>query len=152
MNWVDYAILASFFLSALWGWVQGLLQTVLALLNWFAATFIAAFFVHELAVVLSTFSPIIEVRLLLAFVFLFSFTLLLTSWLNYLFMYTFLNTPIIWADSVLSLLLGGLRGILVILNLLLLTALTPLVQTSGWQASQLIPYFSILTHQITGFP
>lgn len=148
----DVLILLVLLLSTLWGLFQGFLQTLLSLLNWFIASIIATLFLHEFSNLLSNLSPILEIRLLIAFVSLLCASLLLSSWLTYLLMQTVPIPKKSLIEFIVSALLGFLRGALIALACVIIIALTPLNQASWWHSSALIRYFSIMSHQISGFP
>jgi len=148
----DLLILLALGFSTIWSIFQAFLQTVLSVLNWVIATFIATVFLHELSNLLTNYFPILEIRLMIAFVSLLCSTLLLSSWLAYLLMQTFPIQKKSYIEFILGAFLGFLRGTLVVLACVIIVALTPLNQASWWHSSKLIAYFSMMSHQISGFP
>ncbi len=148
----DILILLVLAFSMLRGLLQSFLQTVLSLFDWFVASSIAAIFLHDLSNFLIHYSSILEIRLMIAFISLLCSSLLLSSWLTHLLMQTVATQKKSSIEFVLSALFGFLQGTLLILACVIIFALTPLKQASWWHSSELIAYFSILSHQISGFP
>ncbi len=147
MNIADYAIVAVLLSSVLWAIRQGLLHTMSELLNWMIALAIALLFIDELALVLTRISPIIEIRLLLAFICLFSSTFLLANLLSYLLIQLFPEFSMSLLEYLLTPVLGLFKAILIILVFFIILTLTPIKQTAIWQSSWIIHYVLIDTSQ-----
>ena len=144
MVWIDYAILAIIGISTLISLVRGFVKEAVSLVVWFSAFFIASTFYENLASLLTNISePFL--RNAAAIAILFISTLILGALINYLISQLVDKTGLSGTDRVLGLAFGALRGALVVSAMLFfMDAFSTAASTSWWQASQLIPEFTVV--------
>lgn len=144
MVWIDYAILAVIGISTLISLVRGFVKEALSLVIWLSAFFIASTFYTNLAVLLTNISDQF-LRNAAAAAILFITTLILGALVNYLIGQLVSKTGLSGTDRVLGLVFGALRGVLITsASLFFIDAFTPAATSSLWQASVLIPEFTLV--------
>ena len=144
MVWIDYAILAVIGISTLISLVRGFVKEAVSLVVWFSAFFIASTFYLNLASLLTNISEQ-YLRNAAAIAILFITTLILGALVNYLIGQLVSKTGLSGTDRVLGLAFGALRGALVVSAMLFfMDAFSSAAATDWWQASQLIPEFTIV--------
>lgn len=144
MVWIDYAILAVILISTLISLVRGFIKEAISLVVWIGAFFIASNFYANLAHLLTNISdPFL--RNAAAISLLFIATLILGALVNYILGQLVSKTGLSGTDRVLGLAFGALRGVLVVSAMLFfMDAFSSAASTSWWQASQLIPEFTLV--------
>lgn len=144
MIWIDYAILAVIGISTLISLVRGFVKEAVSLVIWIGAFFIASTFYANLASFLTNISDQF-LRNAAAVAILFIITLILGALVNYIIGQLVNKTGLTGTDRVLGLVFGALRGVLITSALLFfMDAFTPASATAWWQASQLIPEFTLV--------
>lgn len=160
MNYVDYAILAIFFISILIGFKRGLVREVISLLTWIAAFIVAIMFSSHLAGVFTSTSVAQNVMsnassglgvdtgtsfsyaaLAISFVALFVGTLLAGSIVNYFISYAVEGAGISIGNRLLGGLFGLGRGFIVNLVIIFIIQLTPLATEPMWTSSKFVTAF-----------
>jgi len=135
LGWVDLALLGVLLLSLLIGLWRGFVLEVLALLGWVAAYFAA----HALAPGWARHVPVGEADSSLNFAatFVLAFIAVLVGWgLASRVLRLLINaTPLRGADRVLGAAFGLLRGVVLLLALSTLVALTPAATSPEWHRS-----------------
>ncbi len=144
MVWIDYAILAVIGISTLISLIRGFVKEAVSLIIWISAFFVASTFYANLASLLTNISDQL-LRNAAAITILFITTLILGALVNYVIGQLVSKTGLSGTDRVLGLAFGALRGVLMISAILFfMDAFTPASTSSWWQASQLIPEFTIV--------
>ncbi len=136
LGWVDWVLLAVLVLSAAVGLWRGLVFEVLSLLGWVAA-YIAA------QALSSTVAPLLPVGVAdgpvnqgAAFALVFVLSLVIWTLLSRLLRLIVHATPLQLIDRVLGGGFGLLRGVVLLLAVATVVALTPAARSPHWQASQ----------------
>lgn len=140
-NWVDYAILGIIIFSLLISFIRGFVREALSLFTWAAAIWLAIHFFEALSSLLESSIHSPSLRNIASFGLLFIGTLILGAMVNYLIAQLVDRTGLSGTDRILGVLFGGVRGVLMVTILLMLTQLTSFPQEPWWQASVLIPHF-----------
>jgi membrane protein required for colicin V production len=144
MNWIDYTILGVILLSTIISLIRGFVKEAISLAIWFSAFFIASQFYADLATYLSNFDDPM-VRNGVAIAILFIATLVLGGLVNYLVSQLVEFTGLSGTDRALGAVFGVLRGVLIASAILFfLDTFTPSADSQWWQASVLIPEFTVI--------
>jgi len=144
MIWIDYAILSVIGISTLISLVRGFVKEAVSLVVWFSAFFIASTFYVNLAGLLTNISEEL-LRNAAAIAILFVSTLILGALVNYVIGQLVSKTGLSGTDRVLGLAFGALRGALVVSAMLFfMDAFSTAATTDWWQASRLIPEFTVV--------
>jgi membrane protein required for colicin V production len=138
VEYADYVILGIVALSILVGAIRGFIKEVFALAVWIAAFIFAFQYSGVLATQLETYIELPSGRTALAFTGLFIAVLLVGGLLTYLVGQLVEKTGLSGTDRLFGGVFGGLRGVIIVLFLILLTGLTPIPQDPWWQQSRLI--------------
>ncbi len=161
LNWIDYSLLAVFFISVLGGLMRGGVREIISVVTWIAAFIIAGLFSHSLAAYFSS-SPEVKsalssaststfgvsaasqvsmLALGLSFSILFFATIIIGSLFGY-----FANRAVEGGGvSIGNRFIGGIfglgRGYLIVLLIIFLAQLTPFSQQTVWSESSLVKGF-----------
>lgn len=144
MTWVDYAILATIFLSALVGLGRGFVREVLSLGIWLGALLLAWFFYRDVAELLVPYLSQSSVRLAVAFAALILATLIAGAILGALLSALIERTGLTGVDRLLGLGFGTARAFLIVAMAVFLGELTPLKEDSAWQDANFVGDFRTL--------
>ncbi len=150
MNWFDYAILGTLFLSGGISLVRGFVREAFSLAIWLFALWIAWTFFRDLAPLLSQWVETPSVQLGLAFAGLLVATLIIGGLVNYLLIQLVEKTGLSGSDRMIGMLFGIARGVVLVCIVVLLAGLTPIPQDPWWQDSVLVPYFEELALWLKG--
>lgn len=144
MNWIDFSILAVIAISIVISLVRGFVKEALSLIIWIGAFFIASQFYADLATYLTNFSDDM-IRNGVAVSILFVVTLILGGLLNHLVGQLIQYTGLSGTDRALGAVFGGLRGVLIVSAMLFfMDTFTSSAEADWWQASVLVPEFSVI--------
>lgn len=142
-NWVDYVILAIFFLSLLAGLMRGFVKEVIGLITWLAAFVAAIMFSTRLATAVTSSSPSSDqpVSLLatsLSFICIFIGVLILGKLIGYVFSRAVEGGGVSFMNRLLGAIFGLARGFLTVIIIMFLIEMTALTSQSWWKDSQLV--------------
>ena len=136
MAWVDIALLAVLGLSIVVGLMRGLVFEVLSLLGWVVAYFAAQWFAQDLAPHLPVGARGSAINHGAAFVALFVVVLIVWGLASRLVSMLIKASPVSTGDRLLGAGFGFMRGMVLLLVIATLVALTPLAKSPGWKDSQ----------------
>lgn len=144
MIWIDYVIAAWLALAALTGLLRGYLREGFALLIWLAALAVGLRYGQDFAPLLQPELPEAGLRFIASFMILFLTTLVLGGLIGLILRQLLTATPPSFSDRVLGMLLGGMRGAILLVMMVWLIGLTPLAGESWWQQSSWLVPFQVL--------
>jgi membrane protein required for colicin V production len=133
---LDWAFLAVLAVSVIVGLVRGFVFECLSLAGWVVAWFAAQWATPWVAGDLPVFSAGSPVRLGLAFVLAFVVALVVWGLLAKFIRMALHATPLSLPDRLLGAAFGWLRGVVLLLAVATVVALTPASQSQAWHASQ----------------
>ncbi|CAM3656600.1 CvpA family protein [Polynucleobacter antarcticus] len=149
---VDYFTLVVLLVSALVGISRGLFKEVLALASWFVAAWVAYHYTAYLSTEwLSTFNLDELLSLGVSFLILFITTLIICGFIGNAIQKVITSAGLSMADRFLGLAFGLVRGVLVVVVLATLAALTPIPQSVAWQKAITRPAIEMATGFIKGW-
>ncbi|WP_231969987.1 CvpA family protein [Polynucleobacter necessarius] len=149
---VDYFTLVVLLVSALVGISRGLFKEVLALASWFAAAWIAYHYSTYLSTEwLSTFHLDEWLSLGVSFLILFILTFIVCGLFGGVVQKIILSVGLSLTDRFLGLILGVLRGGLIVVVFATLAALTPIPQSMAWKNAITRPAIDMATGLIKGW-
>lgn len=148
MIWVDYAILAIVFISALISVFRGFLKEAISLLGWVMAFWIAFTFSGQVARLLERWIELPSLRHAVAFISLFATVLIVTAVVMFLVRMLVDKTEITGTDRALGIIFGIARGGVIVGILVLLAGLTALPADPWWRESVLLPHFQVLAMEL----
>jgi len=159
-NWVDYIIIAIFFLSALSGFGRGFVREVISIITWIAAFVIAIMFASHVATLFTsspqvagmvtsassaiganTEQPVSYAALAISFAILFAGTLLIGALIGHIINSAIAASGIGIINRLLGAVFGLARGFLIVLVLIFLVQLTPMGEQPYWRESQFVVSF-----------
>jgi len=144
LTWVDWLIFGIIVVSSLLSLMRGFIKEALSLVMWLVALLVAWMFGGSFAQYFTSFIEVPSLRLILACVILFVFTLLAGSLLTKL-LDRLLNAN--GPDSIgrmLGMVFGAVRGALFVVLIIGLLSLLPVQQDDWWKNSLLVPHFLLL--------
>jgi membrane protein required for colicin V production len=148
MPWIDWALLAVLFLSALLGVWRGLVYEVLSVAGWVAAFVLAQAYASEAAawLPLDGFSAPLQLAAGFAVVFIATaFVGGLAAWAVKKWVESVGLRPV---DRVLGGAFGLVRGAVILLGAAVVVSMTPLHQQGVWQASRGAGMLSATLHEV----
>ena len=149
---VDYFTLVVLLVSALVGISRGLFKEVLALASWFVAAWVSYHYSYYLSTEwLSTFHFDELLSLGISFIILFILTLIICGLFGGVVQKIILSAGLSMTDRFLGLVFGLARGVLVVVILATLAALTPIPQSMAWKNAITRPAMDMATGLIKGW-
>jgi membrane protein required for colicin V production len=148
MTVFDYAVFAIVGLSVVLGIVRGAVREVLALGAWIAAFLVAKSYSVEASAWLAKLIGNASLQLIVAFIALFVVTLIVVSLASLLLSAAIKKIGLGPLDRLLGLLVGAVRGLLIVLVLVLLGGMTGLPRQSDWQHALTSPWLEGLAGNI----
>jgi membrane protein required for colicin V production len=147
LNGIDIAILAIVLVSAGISLLRGFFKEAISLVTWVAAFWVAVTFSTDQAKFFESLIQTPSLRAATSFGVLFLVTLILGSLINKAMQEVIDFTGFGGMDSVLGMLFGIARGLLIISMLVMVAGMTPLPEDLWWQESALLEHFQ----QISGW-
>lgn len=141
LNGIDIAILAIVLVSAGISLLRGFFKEAISLATWIAAFWVAATFSTDQARFFESLIDTPSLRAAASFGLLFLVTLILGSLINKAMQEMIEFTGFGGMDSLLGMLFGTARGLLIISMLVMVAGMTPLTQDLWWQESALLDHF-----------
>jgi membrane protein required for colicin V production len=135
IGWVDATMLGVLLLSAIVGIWRGLVFELLAIAGWFAAWIAAQVFAPQLAPQLPVGAPGSALNLGASFALVFVGALVVWAVAARLLRMLMRATPLSGVDRVLGAGFGLARGVVLLVVVATVVALTPLARSPAWQAS-----------------
>jgi membrane protein required for colicin V production len=148
-GWIDAVMLGVLGLSMLIGLVRGLVFELLSLVGWLAAWFAAQWGAQQLSPWLPVGTPGSALNHAAAFVAAFVLALIVWSLVARLVRLLIQATPLSLPDRLLGAGFGLLRGVVLLLALATVVALTPLTRAQPWQQSQGAAALAMALHGLT---
>ena len=144
--WVDWAIIGVVTVSALISLIRGFVKEALSLLSWAVAFFVSVAFHSHAVGFLDSVIDKVYLREIVAYVLLFTITLVLGSLATHFIVMVVKRTGLSGTDRLLGMIFGTARGLIVVLAALILlpSMLTGIENDQWWKDSQLIPEFLLM--------
>jgi len=139
-SWLDWAVIAIITLSTLIGLIRGFVKEALSLAIWAAAFILATRYRSEVASFFENVSPEI-LRIGLGFLLVFFAVLIIGGIISYGINHMLRLSGFGWLDRLLGVFFGLLRGSLMVAVAVIMIKATPLVATTVWKDSVLVPKF-----------
>jgi len=136
LGWIDWTFAGVLALSMVIGFWRGLTFEVLSLLGWVAAYIAAQAFAATVAPMLPVGNPGSALNQGAAFALVFILALVVCALASRLLRHVIHATPLQAIDRVLGAGFGLLRGLVLLLAVATVLALTPAVRSPAWQGSQ----------------
>ena len=148
LGWVDLALLGVLALSIVVGLVRGLVFEVLSLLGWVVAYFAAQWLSPEVAPYIPIGSAGSALNHGAAFAATFLIALILWGLAARLLRLLISATPLSVPDRVLGAGFGALRGVIVLLVVATVVALTPAARAPAWRASHGAAWLAVMLQEL----
>jgi membrane protein required for colicin V production len=148
MGWVDLSLVAILALSVAAGLVRGLVFEVLSLVGWVVAYFAAQWLGPEVAALVPIGSPGSALNHGAAFALSFVAALILWGLAARLARLLISATPLSVPDRVLGAGFGALRGLVVLLAIATVVALTPAVRAPAWRTSHGAAWLDVMLQEL----
>jgi membrane protein required for colicin V production len=136
LNWVDWTLVATVLLSVVLGLARGLVFEVMSVVGWVVAWFGAQWFAPEVAVHLPVGVPGSSINVAAAFALTFIAALVVWGLLAKLVRLLVHATPLSIIDRLMGGAFGILRGVLLLLAVAMVVALSPAAKSAAWQQSR----------------
>ncbi|MBV5310198.1 CvpA family protein [Chromatium okenii] len=140
MHWIDNAIILLVMISALVGWMRGIVRELLSFVTWMMSLVLAWLFHRDVAQLLSTQLAQPSLRIAIAFTGLMFVGLIIGTILTTVTTKVISKVGLTRVNHIIGLLFGMLRGLIIVAMLVFLAALTPLPTAAWWQESTFISY------------
>jgi len=141
MNWADLCILGIIFLSGSVSLFYSFVKELFSLLGWLLSFIIAFLFFDDLARLLTSWFPFVDLRLSISLILLFFSTFILLEWIIYLILNSIGQTDFSWADQMLAIIFGLMRGFVIVILFMTWAGVTHLPTSTWWNNSYFIQQF-----------
>jgi membrane protein required for colicin V production len=135
VSWVDWALLGVLLLSVLIGLFRGLVFELMSLAGWIVAYVCAVWFAADAALYFPLGTPGSALNHSAALLACFVGALIVWGLLSRLVRMAIAATPLTVPDRILGAAFGALRGLVLLLALATVVALTPAAQSPSWKQS-----------------
>lgn len=136
LGWIDWTLLAVLAISVVIGVMRGFVFEMMSLLGWLVAWFVAQWFAADVGPHLPVGTPGGPVNHAAAFVLCFVAAIVVWSLLSRLLRLLIHATPLSIPDRALGAGFGLLRGVVLLLAVATVVALTPAAKSPGWRESR----------------
>jgi membrane protein required for colicin V production len=136
LGWIDWSLLAVLAVSVVIGILRGFVFEMMSLAGWIVAWFVAQWFAADLGRHLPVGSPGSALNHAAAFVLCFIAAIIVWSLLSRLLRMLIHATPMSIPDRALGAGFGLLRGVVLLLAVATVVALTPEEKSPGWRESR----------------
>jgi membrane protein required for colicin V production len=144
MIWIDYTLSGLVFVCIVLGLWRGFIRELFALGFWILASWISLNFSREFSLYLNSGITHPAARIIVSFVALFTITLSFGGLVGFLLSLVSKKNGLTFMDRFTGMMLGVVRGLVVITVVVILAGLTPLTKDSWWSESTMIPPFQSL--------
>jgi membrane protein required for colicin V production len=141
MIWIDYAIIGLLCIYVFLGLARGGGKEILSLVSWFLAFGVGWSFALEFSDFLATAIKTPSTRIAASFACLLAITRIFTSFIFFLMTEEKKKAGVTFVGHFFGMLVGLVRGLVVVAAIILIGGLTPLPADSWWRESKLIPPF-----------
>jgi len=136
LGWIDWTLLAVLAISVVIGVMRGFVFEMMSLLGWLVAWFVAQWFAADVGPHLPVGTPGGPLNHAAAFVLCFIAAIIVWSLLSRLLRMLIHATPLSIPDRALGAGFGLLRGVVLLLAVATVVALTPAAKSAGWRESR----------------
>jgi membrane protein required for colicin V production len=151
MTWLDYVILGILGTSMAISVMRGLVRELFSIVTWIGAFLIGFQFSESLSTTLAPWVASSTFRSILAFMLVFTGTLLVGSALSHFLVRMLQKTGFGTMDRILGVFFGFLRGLLLVAVILMVGSYTDFTVSQAWARSSLIPTLQPMTHWLINF-
>lgn len=144
MIWIDFTLIGLVFIFFVIGLLRGFAQEVFSLGFWILAIWVSLNFSREFSGFLEQSITHPSTRMIASFVALFAITLCLGCLISLLLDVLIKSAGLTFMDRFGGMILGVIRGMVVITVVVILAGLTPVTKDSWWTQSTMIPPFQSL--------
>ncbi len=144
LNGIDIIILGIVLVSAGISLMRGFFKEAISLVTWVAAFWVAVHFSADQARFLESLIETPSLRAAASFGILFLITLILGALINKAMQEVIEFTGFGGMDSLLGMIFGVARGLLIISMLVMLAGMTPLTSDPWWRESALLEHFQLM--------
>jgi membrane protein required for colicin V production len=148
MTLFDYFAIAIVGISMLLGLMRGAIKEVFSLASWVIAFIVAKLFSVQFAQTLESAVSNSSLRLLTAFIILFTVTLIIMGLISLLLTAAIKKIGLGSLDSLLGTIIGFLRGMVIMLVLVILGGMTALPQQTDWRNAFTSGWFEVLAQSV----
>jgi len=143
MNRLDWLLMSYLIAAMLLGFWRGLVKEVFALLTWLLSVGIALSFMPKFSNLLIHLITFPNVRLIASLLTLFMVSMILFSWLSDLIVQSMRLSRLSSPEHYLGMVFGGVRGLISLAFVIIVSSLTQLPEISDWNQSLIIQHIAL---------
>lgn len=140
MNWLDWLLVSYIVAAMLLGFWRGLVKEVFAVLTWLISLIIALSYMAKLSNLLIQFISFPNIRLIASLLTLFMVAMILLGWFCDLVIQSMRLNSQSLTEQLLGMILGGVRGLLSVLFMIIVVYLTQWSESPLWLHSILVQH------------